>query len=243
MATSVPPDSPAPPGAQHNWLPKEGWVWMHWLPFEEPELAAALGTNAAIRSYLSDDRHVLGVLALRHGWRVGLLARFLTRRLVGRVTRSRLADLRWRTERVLTQGHLAQHVLFHSFHGPAIPAHAEQLFGVSRRTYVAARQAGLTPNALALRDGRPSSAVRSGVLRILTGEADEGVCTGSESRSQSPRMLAGQRRYLGCWMATPLPKLDPTNTFGGRNGGPGAAPGVTRRPATPGCGGMDMATT
>jgi hypothetical protein len=240
---SIPADSLAPPGARHNWLPDEGWAWMHWLPFEEPELAAALGTDAAgIRSYLSDDRRVLAVLARRHGWRVGPLARYLTRRFDGRVTRSRLADLRWRTERVLTQGHLAQHVLFHSFHGPAIPAHAEQLFGISRRAFVAARQAGLAPSDLALREGRSSTTVRAGVLGILTGEADEGVRTGSESRAQSKRMLARQRRYLGCWMASPLPKFDPNNPFGGPNGNPGSASGASRPAATPGCAGMDMTT-
>ena len=78
-------DSLAPAGAAHNWLPKEGWVWMHWLPFEEPELARALGTtSAAIRSYLSDDDHVLATLASRRHEDVKALARYLTRRFDGR---------------------------------------------------------------------------------------------------------------------------------------------------------------
>jgi hypothetical protein len=46
-SASPPPDSLAPKGAAHNWLPKEGWVWMHRLPFEESELAKALGTTSA----------------------------------------------------------------------------------------------------------------------------------------------------------------------------------------------------
>jgi hypothetical protein len=159
-------DSLAPPGAQHNWLPKEGWVWMHWLPFEEPELAAALGTNAAgLRRRLSDDDHTLSRLAARRGWTTKALAPQLTRRFDGRV--------------------------------------------------------------------------RAGVLALLTGEALQGVRTRSQSRAQSRRMLARQRGALDCWMASPLPKLDPANSFGGRDGGPGTAPAGVATPAIPGCQGPD----
>jgi len=202
-------DSLAPPGAAHNWLPKEGWVWMHWLPFEEPELAAALGTDAAgLRRRLSDDHHALATLAVRRGWTTKALARHLTRRFDGRVASRRLANLRWRTERILTQGHLAQHVLYHTFHGPAVPAHAPELFGVTREQFLAARQAGLAPADLARRAGRDPVTVRAGVLALLTDEAAQGVRTRSQTRAQSRRMLARQRGALDCWMATPLPKLD-----------------------------------
>jgi hypothetical protein len=159
-------DSLAPHGAAHNWLPKEGWVWMHWLPFEEPELASALRTSAAgLRSYLSDDMHMLATLAHRRHWRLGSLARHLTRRFDGRVPKRRLAALRWRTERMLTQGHLAQHVLYHTFHGPAVPAHAQQLFGITRDVFLAARQQGLSPTQLALRVGRNPRIVRPAPCR------------------------------------------------------------------------------
>lgn len=231
-------DSLAPAGAAHNWLPKEGWVWMHWLPFEERELAAALGTDAAgIRAYLADDTHRLATLAKRRGWQVKPLARHLTRRFDGRVPRRRLAALRWRTERMLTQGHLAQHVLFHVFHGPAVPANAAALFGIAREAFLAARQAGLSPDELARRVGRDPAVVRVGVLRLLSDEAAQGVRTRSQSRAQARRMLARQRNALTCWMRSPLPKLDPNNPFGGRNGDPGRAPGGAHPPAIPGCGG------
>ena len=236
-------DSLAPRGAPHNWLPKEGWVWMHWLPFEERELAAALGTDAAgIRAYLTDDTHRLATLARRRGWQIKPLARHLTRRFDGRVARKRLAALRWRTERILTQGHLAQHVLYHVFHGPGVPANAPQLFGVTRDVFLAARQAGLSPEELARRAGRDPAAVRAGVLRLLTDEAAQGVKTRSQSSAQARRMLARQRHALGCWMSSPLPRLDPNNPFGGRNGDPGRAPDHEHAPAIPGCGGCCPAT-
>jgi hypothetical protein len=240
-------DSLAPRAAQHNWLPKEGWVWMYWLPFEEPELAAALGIDdAGLRGFLADDKHVLATLARRRGWKLKPLARHLTRRFDGRVAPERLANLRWRAERMLTQGHLAQHVLFHTFHGPAVPAHAAELFGLPRDNFLAARQAGSTPAAIARARGRDPAAVGAGVLALLADEAAQGVRTRSQSRAQARRMLARQRGALDCWMATPLPKLDPSNPFGGRDGGPGTAPAGQRpAPTIPGCGGghaheMDM---
>jgi len=231
-------DSLAPAGAAHNWLPKEGWVWMHWLPFEEPELARALGTtSAAIRAYLSDDDHVLATLASRRHEDVKALARYLTRRFDGRVPAKRLAALRWRAERMLTQGHLAQHVLYHTFHGPAVPAHSQQLFGITRDAFIAARQQGLSPRQLAAREHRDPATVRAGVAALLADEARQGVRSLSQSGAQAKRMLARQTADLDCWMASPLPKLDPNNPFGGRDGGPGH--GVA--PHIPGCDGSVIA--
>ena len=241
-ASTPPADSLAPRGAQHNWLPKEGWVWMHWLPFEESELAAALGTDAAgIRRHLTDDTHVLATLARRRGWRVKPLARHLTRRFDGRVAPKRLAALRYRAERMLTQGHLAQHVLYHTFHGPGVPAHALPLFGITRDLFLAARQAGLSPAEIARRGGRDPATVRAGIVRLLVDEARQGVRTRSQTKAQSLRMLARQRSSLNCWIASPLPKLDPHNPFGGRDGGPGTAPAHMSTPMIPGCGGHAMA--
>jgi hypothetical protein len=237
-SASPPPDSLAPKGAAHNWLPKEGWVWMHWLPFDERELAAALGTTSAgIRAHLTDDRHTLATLAHRRHENVKALARHLTRRFDGRVPAKRLALLRWRTERMFTQGHLAQHVLFHTMHGPAVPAHAREIFGITREAFLAARQAGLSPNEIAVRAGRDPMAAHAAVLRLLTDEAARGVASRSQSRAQSRRMLARQRGDLACWMASPLPKLDPNNPFGGADGGHGHG----HVPHIPGCNGSVMA--
>ncbi len=239
-AAASKPDSLAPPGAADNWLPKEGWVWMHWLPFEERELASALGTDAAgIRAHLTDDAHTLVVLAHRRHWRVKALARHLTRRFDGRVPRARLALLRWRAERMLTQGHLAQHVLYHTMHGPAVPAHAPGIFGTTRETFLAARQAGLTPNEIAVRAGRDPLAARAAVLALLAAEAQRGVATRSQSRAQARLMLARQAGDLDCWMTSPLPKLDPNNPFGGTGGGHGHG----HAPHIPGCNGGVAAAT
>ena len=199
---------------------------MHWIPFEEPELAAALGTDAAgIRRHLTDDSHRLATLARKRGWQLKPLARHLTRRFDDRVSRQRLAALRWRTERMLTQGHLAQHVLFHTFHAPGVSARAQTLFGITPQAFGAARQAGLSPDEIARRQGRDPATARAGVLARLRAEADRGVHTRSQSRAQARRMLSRQRNSLGCWMASPLPKF--------------THPGTEHHhaPAIPGCGG------
>jgi hypothetical protein len=204
------------------------------LPLEEPELAAAPGTDAAgIRSFLADDAHVLATLARRRGWKLDPLVRRFTRRFDGRVPRVRLAKPRRRTKRMLTQGHVAQHVLFHTFHGAAVPAHALELFGIPRDGFLAARQAGSTPAGIARALGREPATVRAGVLALLEDEAARGVRSRSQTRAQARRMLARQRAALDCWMATPLPKLDPANPFGGRDGGPGTAPRFGSRAGDP----------
>lgn len=230
-ASAAAADSLAPPGAADNWLPSEGWVWMHWLPFEERELERALGTTSAgIRAHLSDDSRSLATLARRRQRSPRSLARWLTRRFEGRVSGRRLRLLRRRSERILTQGHLAQHVLFHTFHGPPVPRHAPALFGVSREAFLAARQQGLSPADIARGQGRDPVTVRAGVLALLTAVAQRGVDTRSQSRAQARLMLARQERSLDCWMRSPLPKLaarPPT----------GDAAHHEHAPAIPGCGG------
>lgn len=74
--------------------------------------------------------------------------------------------------------------------------------------------------------------VRDGVLQLLTDEAAQGVVSLSQSRAQSRRMLKRQHGDLA-WMASPLPKLDPNNPFGGADGGHGHGDA----PHIPGCNG------
>ena len=44
--------------------------------------------------------------------------------------------------RVLTQGHLAQHLFFHVFHGLDLHPHSEHLFGMPADAYRALREGG-----------------------------------------------------------------------------------------------------
>jgi hypothetical protein len=207
-------DSHAPAGAAHNWLPSEGWVFQHWLPFDERALSRGIGASAStIRLWLRDDHHTLAMLARRHGVREPALLDALTARWRGRVGTGRYRELRIRTSAMLTQGHLAQHVLFHVFHGPGIPTAAPAIFGVSREAFLAARQAGFTPLQVATATGRSEAFVRARILRLLRATAARGVVTRSTTSAQAGRILGRQRQQLHCWLTHALPKLDATNPY------------------------------
>jgi GNAT superfamily N-acetyltransferase len=111
-------DSHSPPGARHRWLPDEEWVMAHWIPFDEARLYDELGVGEArVFDWLLDDHRTIADLAERRGVRLhGLGRRLLANRRPHGADRQYRILLR-RTRDVLTQGHLAQHTLFHLFHG------------------------------------------------------------------------------------------------------------------------------
>lgn len=154
------------------------------------------------------------MLARKRGIGVPVLLDRLTARWRGRVPAARYAQLRIRASAMLTQGHLAQHVLFHVFHGPGIPTAAPAIFGVTRETFLAARQAGATPLAIAAAaNGHGEAAVRADVLTLLRATAARGVKTRSTTRAEADLMLGRQRQQLHCWLTRPLPKLDTSNPY------------------------------
>lgn len=214
-------DATAPADAPHNYLPSAGWVFQHWVPFNEADLAADLRVPVGVlRTWMLDDHHTFADIAHLRGMTVGALSRRLVRESgVAASDRRRTAELRRRTRLVLRDGHLAQHVLFHPFHGPGFPSRARALFGITPAAFGAARQAGRTPLQLAV--DRTPRAVSRGVDSVLARSAGRGIATRSTSPAQSARMLARQRRTLPCWLNTPLAKLDPTSPFGDPLGGHG----------------------
>src|SRR4051794_11430972 len=117
-------DSEAPPGSPPHWLPNETWVMQHWLPYDETRLYALLGvTRGDTWRWLRDDTRNLAGLAALHGYAdPHALARALVAPWQGRLRDpARLALLESRALRTLTQGHLSQHIFFHSLHQNAIP--------------------------------------------------------------------------------------------------------------------------
>ncbi|MEA2480138.1 MAG: hypothetical protein QOJ07_2060 [Thermoleophilaceae bacterium] len=215
-------DSESPPGAPHNWLPREPWVMEHWLPYDESRLEALLHTDTpGLLHWLANDHHTLRQLARKRGVDPRTLAARLVAPRRGDVSPATYRVLLSRAGRTLTQGHLAQHVLFHAFHGPDVKHDAEHVFGVSRTRFVALRQRGLSPVQIAAKGHRTEHSVRHHVLHELMSEASAGRRGGSESASQSLVMLARQKKLLGCWMTTPLAKFDRDNPYGDPYGGHG----------------------
>ena len=126
-------DSEAPPGSPPHWLPNETWVMQHWLPYDETRLYSLLGvTRGDIWRWLRDDTRNLAGLAALHGWEAHALARELVAPWQGKLREpGRMALLESRALRTLTQGHLSQHMFFHSLHQDAIPDAAPEIFGTS----------------------------------------------------------------------------------------------------------------
>lgn len=231
-------DSMAPPDAPHSWLPEEPWVMQHWLPYEEPALYAALGIDrAALLRWLIDDHRTLAELARRRGRN----PRVVLNRLVGPwaplVEPAHFDELRQRALRTFSQGHLAQHVFFHPFHGldgghPG-PEGAQVIFGVPRHEFQQLRQEGLTPVQIGARGGFAAGDVHSAMLGVLQAGALQGFEQGQQSPTQAALLVRQQAALLPCWLYRPLPKFDLGNPLGDPNGGHGRHERRTRNGLQP----------
>lgn len=223
-------DSDAPKGALPHWLPTEQWVYQHWLPFDERRLYAVLGTNRArIWRHLRDDKaHDLGQLARRRGLTLDEAARRLVQPRLRSVSPALASRLISRARRTLDQGHLSQHLLFHSLHQLAIPDRATSIFGTpSKERYLALRRAEVSPMEIGRLYGRPQASVQSRAARALRDAAAQGVRSGAFTERQAailldrqlrqlPRFL-GQRRYNGPPQTGPGSRpLLPPNDFANR---------------------------
>ena len=216
-------DSLAPPGAKHAWLPAhDDWVMQHWIPFDESDLYAALGIdNVAMERWLRNDHHTVEQLAQRKGLTAAELKERLLAPRRGTVSDGQMAVLEERTDRFMTQGHLAQHVLFHYFHGSYVLENTRSIYGVDRRTYKRMRLDGATPLAIGRRGGRTPAQVDKGMRRILRYGADIGTKDGSQTPEQAAYMLRRRDALLSCFLRRPMPKLDPGNPFGDPDNGHG----------------------
>lgn len=137
------PDSGAPKNAAAHWLPPQAWVYNHWLPYDESRLYSTLHiTRNQLWDQLRNDHNTLAQLAAKHGWPdpVKLAAALVApeRRKWG-ADRARV--LQARALATITQGHLAQHLFFHSLHQFAIPSSAPDIFGVTDVQFRALRRA------------------------------------------------------------------------------------------------------
>jgi hypothetical protein len=194
-------DSHAPAGARSDWLPRSEWVMSSWMPFDEARLYDVLDTNRAeLATWLNDER-TLGQFAARRGHRD-------QRRLAATLIAPRLRtaspamrrELRARTLEMLTQAHLARHVMFHIFHTPAIPRHAREIFGMSPRAYRVLRDSGYSPQRIAAEGGRTPKRSRAALRSVLARRDAQAVRAGAMSRRQAAALLAHQDADLGAYM-------------------------------------------
>ena len=108
--------------------------------------------------------------------------------------------LRGRSRDMLSQAHLARHVLFHVDHTPAIPRHAQEIFGMSPQRYRAMRNTGTTPMLIAAAGGRTLAAATGTLRTILAKREDQGVRSGAMSSRQARALFAEQQAGLNAYM-------------------------------------------
>lgn len=195
-------DSLAPRGADHRWLPRERWVMLHWLPYDERRLRAILrlSRNGILDWLRDDEHHTLSQLVHKRGLRSAEVAARLVAPRSARVDATHLAQLRERALRTLTQGHLAQHVFFHYLHQPEVTAHAWEVFGVSPARYRDLRAAGFTPAEIGALQGRSRPAVKDAIERVCSVSSRAGVQAGETPRAQAARFMQRQRGHVGSYL-------------------------------------------
>jgi Tol biopolymer transport system component len=195
-------DSDAPKTAPAHWLPPEAWVYNHWLPYDETRLYALLNiTRVGLWQQLRDDHRTLAQLAARHGWPdANKLAAALVAPEAKKVGPERAKALEARALRTITQGHLAQHLFFHSLHQFGIASEAPAIFGVTDVEFRRLRRAELSPLAIARLHGRSPGEVEALSIAVLRERANTGVRGGAIPRSQADRLLRRQLSQLPRWL-------------------------------------------
>jgi hypothetical protein len=196
-------DSHAPKGARGDWLPTSEWVMSSWLPFDEARLNVLLQTDRAELATWLNDKRSLGALAARRGHRdARALADALVAPRLKTASPALKRTLRARAMDMLTQPHLARHVLFHIFHTPAIPRHAQEIFGMNPHAYRRLRDSGSTPEKIAAAGHRTRAQARAALRDVLVRRDDQGVRAGAMSRRQANALLAHQDAGLDAYMRT-----------------------------------------
>ncbi len=196
-------DSEAPPGSPPHWLPNETWVMQHWLPYDETRLYSLLGvTRGDVWRWLRDDTRNLAGLAALHGWKdPDALAAALVQPWQGHLREPhRLATLQSRAKRTLTQGHLSQHMFFHSLHQNAIPDNAPAIFGTSTTRFRDLRRSELSPLMICRLNGLSRAHAQDTAEQTLRTMVARAVKGQAMPAAQGDRLLARQLRQVPRWL-------------------------------------------
>ena len=195
-------DSLAPSSAGQRWLPSEEWVTHHWLPYEERRLLSVLRiSRAELLSWLRDDRHhTIEQLIRRGGLSVSLVAPRLVAPRATRVDPAQYERLLERTERTLTQGHLAQHVFFHYLHQAETRRTPGRSSACRLRSFSACAPRASPRRRSGRSRQRRRAFIADAITRVCRLSAAAGVRRGDTSARQAARFLSRQRRGVDAYL-------------------------------------------
>ena len=113
----------------------------------------------------------------------------------------RIRDLRRTALRTLTQGHLAQHVFFHSLHQFAIPSEAPAIFGVTDAEFRVLRRGEQSPLEIGRLHGRSPGRITQLSQDVLRERVRAGISSDAMTRRQGRILLRRQLSQLPRWLA------------------------------------------
>lgn len=199
-AAGVRPDSDAPPGLTNPmWLPHEEWVMERWIPFDEDRLYDALRmSRAEVYWYLKPGFGDLRTLARSRGVGTRGFAIWLLGNRRRAVSEAKYKVLLHRTRRLLTQRHLAAHIIGHPWHRWTIVDHMVDIFGPE---YAARRGSGVPIEEIPSRVNVPRSILRQRILSRLFHNSLRGVRTGDISLREAQIIRSQDEAQIEDWLA------------------------------------------
>ena len=112
-----------------------------------------------------------------------------------------LPVLRERAERTITQGHLAQHLFFHSLHQFAVPSEAPVIFGVTDAEFRTLRREEQSPLDIGRANGRSPAEMQALSAGVLRERVRAGVRSGAMPAEQGKLLLGRQLAQLPRWLS------------------------------------------
>jgi hypothetical protein len=202
-------DPGAPPGAGPTWLPSVDWVMDRWVPFNEDDLARALGFQTPyLAERVMGDHTTLTQIAHRQHRSVKAVEAALMRPWAGRATPAQRRRLRAHIRTMFTQPHLAVHMLRHPQHVDVTRAQWTRVFGIAPAAVNAEiASTGATRLQVALKHRRAGAPVKSDLRRIYAQIAQRGVRAREMLPSEARIVRAGEDRSLLTWWneSAPIP--------------------------------------
>ena len=212
-SSAVAHDAPMPTGLRHGLLPNERWVMQHWSPLDEQTLAGALGIPLPqVEAFLYNDHHTLAQLAIARG----LDVETLVDRLAAWTAHVPAADrevIEQRIRLTLVSGHLAQHVLFHVFHGEELSPTLKRAAKLPAARFATLRNDRWSYRRLIRRAGGDPAAMMGQLATQLRHRQQTGLDSGQTPQGQGDRLVTRQLRRLPCWFGRAAQPLDPAAPY------------------------------